>query len=133
MDDQRKADFVRLVRETVEGTQPEPPNAAARHAIHVTGNGNTAVISSGAVHIHHRPKVVANVRPDDIHISHEQAARLKILVLAAVRATGQSHQAVWTALHHHMLVPQYRLIPAAAFADAVALLERWATTRRLTT
>lgn len=134
MDDGKKAEFIRLVRDTVADSQCKAPDDPVRQAIHLNGHGNTAVINTGgSVHIHQRPKVVVSVKPGSIHISHEQAARLKVLVLAAVRATGETHQAVWTALHQCMVVPQYRLIPAAAFDDAVAQLERWISTRSLKT
>lgn len=132
MDDRKRAEFVRLVRDSVGEATPTEDLPRRGQKMSIKGNGNTAVIATGGVvHIHQRPRVIARISPGDIHISHQQAARLKLLVTAAVRATGTSHQAVWSALHECMVVPQYRLIPAAAYPDAVAQLERWIQMGRL--
>lgn len=129
MNEGKKDELIRMLREDLGSA---PPAISPGDTFTISGNGNSAFIANhSTVHVHHRPKVIANIRPGEVHISHEQAARLKTLVLAAVRATSKSYQAVWTALHEHMVVPQYRLIPAAAFNDAVRQLERWIHTGRL--
>ncbi|NID14996.1 hypothetical protein [Luteibacter yeojuensis] len=95
----------------------------------VNGDGNAAVygsnnhISINVVRTTRR--VVAEVKPGTVHITDRQAALLKDLVSVVCKASGKSHQFVWNQLLRHMVVPQYRLIPEAAYPDAVAYLEKW--------
>lgn len=105
-----------------------PAKKMPAQSVSVIGNGNAAVIGSHnqvSINVRTTRKVVANVKPGDVHISDRQAAILQGMVADICKKSGKTHQFVWGHLLRHMVVPQYRLIPAAAYHDATTYLERW--------
>lgn len=109
-------------RKTEAKPQPAP-------TVTVSGHGNAAVIGSNnqvSINVTHTTrKVIANVKPGAVHITDRQAATLKEMVADICKKSGKTHQFVWNQLLRHMVVPQYRLIPAGAYPEALAYLERW--------
>ncbi|KAF1008965.1 MAG: hypothetical protein GAK28_00597 [Luteibacter sp.] len=101
----------------------------AAQVLSLTGNGSAAVIGSNnqiSINVVKTTrKVVAEVKPGAVHISDREAATLKEMVADICTKSGKSHQFVWNQLLRHMVVPQYRLIPAAAYPDAIAYLSKW--------
>jgi hypothetical protein len=114
---------------------PFPKKPVARsaakpaNAVTVTGHGNAAVVGShnqiSIKVLQPTRKVIAEVKPGAVHITDREAAKLKEMVADICKKSGKPHQFVWSQLLRHMVVPQYRLIPAGAYPDAVAYLERW--------
>lgn len=81
--------------------------------------------------LRHIEKTIAEVRPGEIHISDDQAAKLHALVEKVaeteqrLKQKPRTRQAIWGSLNAHCGVPKYRLIRAEDFAKAQKYLHQW--------
>lgn len=98
-----------------------------------TGNIVNQVQNGGTVNIanRHITQVKAEVKPNETHISQEQASCLKKLVddivelELRVKQKPKTHQAVWSALNAHCRVTRYLLIPYESYDKAEKYLRMW--------
>lgn len=103
--------------------------------INSTGNVIGQAFNSTVTQINttkHRTVVKAEVKPGDIHIDEQQAARLSAMVKDICeleeklkKNNPKSYRAVWASLNAHMGVTRYRLIPKEKYEKAEKYLSMW--------
>ena len=93
----------------------------------VNSGGNVTQINTQR----HITRTIAEVKPNDAHISEAQAADLKQLVEevvkaeAKLKATPRTHRSVFAAMNAHCGVTAYRLIALEDFEKARKFLQQW--------
>lgn len=102
---------------------------------HNTVNQVTGTLHQGDVNNitteKHITKTIAEVLPDEKHISNEQRAILFDLVNRVVakeqevKRKPKTHKAVWSSLNKHCEVPKYNLILKENFEKAETYLRKW--------
>lgn len=127
---------VQYVLTGVKSDNLKQAEKATQPLVHIESGGKANVIqgvSGGVINFAERnvTQVKAEVKPNDEHISDEQAFKLKRLVNdivemeQSVRQKSKSHVAVWSALNAHMRVTRYRLIPFEKYEKAEKYLRMW--------
>lgn len=126
---------VQYVLTGVKSENAKQAEKSNQSLVHIESSATANVISKvkdgGVINISNKHITQIKVKPNDEHISQEQASILKKLVDDIVeleKVTKQrpkSHQAVWSALNSHCKVTRYLLIPYADFAKAEKYLRMW--------
>lgn len=127
---------VQYVLTGVKSDNLKQAEKATQPLVHIESGGKANVIqgvSGGVINFAERnvTQVKAEVKPNDEHISDEQAFKLKRLVEEIVemeklvRQKPKSHVAIWSALNSHMRVTRYRLIPFDKYEKAEKYLRMW--------
>lgn len=130
MNEQRKAELARLVRESAKPARKPrrkpDPKVSVQGDGNIVGNNNTYIKTEK-----HINKVRATPRPGEEHITEDQVARLRDLKDEILRLEQlakkkpATHQTVWASLNKRMNVGAMRMIPIGKFKAAEKYLLSW--------